>query len=114
MRPLPFSLLRGWEPSGWGNWVISDAESFKRLASRADGSESAETPDFTKHRVVLIREGWVWKSRVTVEANSGLIRVRSEGEAAEKSRKSHLLLIPAGDAPVYGPEGRIREAEPEE
>jgi uncharacterized membrane-anchored protein len=111
LKPLPFNLLRGWEPTGWGDWVISDAESFKRLTSRANGSEPADMPDFTKHRVVLIREGWVWKSRVTVEANSGLVRVRSEGEATEESRKSHFLLIPAGDTPVYGPQGRIDEAE---
>jgi len=114
LMPLPFRLVRGWEPAGWGDWVISDAESFKRLTSRANGGEPADMPDFTKHRVVLIREGWVWKSRVTVEANSGLVRVRSEGEATEESRKSHLLLIPAGDTPVYGPRGRIDEAEPEE
>jgi uncharacterized membrane-anchored protein len=115
LRPLPYVELRGWKPASWGSWVISDAAAFDRLVTPAEGKATPTRPDFSKQRVVVIRQGWVRRTQATVEANSGLVRIRESAGLEERQGERDLILaIPAGDTPVYGPQGRIDEAEPEE
>jgi uncharacterized membrane-anchored protein len=112
MTPLPFSELKGWKPAGWGSWVISDVDTFTRYTEQEKDAPEAVSPDFTRHRVVLIRGPWFRKTQVLVEANSGLVRVReAPGLRDREGNDDLLLLIPADDKPVYGPQGRIDQAD---
>jgi uncharacterized membrane-anchored protein len=114
--PVPSSRLEGWKPTGWGNWVISDAATFASKVERLEDGFQAPPPDFTRHRLVVLRgHGGLSGKEPVAEANEGLVRIRAGGEDRKgRPREDLMLLIPAGDTPVYGPLGRIDEAEAEE
>ena len=107
MRPVAHETLEGWSRRNgfWGaGLVYEDAVSFEKQFER-DGSPNTPVPDFTKHRVVLMP--YDEDKGFNVRTNGSLIRI--DTGTAEKGGKL-LLLIPAGDEPVYGPEGRLRES----
>ena len=109
MRPVAHETLEGWQNTEgfWGVGVVySDAASFK-ANFKPNASSMVPAPDFTKHRVVLMP--YDEEQGFKVRTNGSLIRI--DTGTAEKGGKL-LLLIPAGDEPVYGPEGRLRIGTP--
>lgn len=115
MVDLPWRVLRGWKASGWGDFVASDAASLRNVATPREGEAADPLPDFARHRVVVINAGWGRRAGTfQVKGNDGLVRIAESGERADAKAESAVLVIPAGDAPVYGPSGRLEEAEPEE
>lgn len=114
LAKLPGRVLRGWTAKGWGDWVVSDARTLGERARPAEGEAADPAPDFGRERVVVINGGWGRRSRAfEVKGNEGLVRIEP-GKDEGGEAKSFLLAIPAGETPVYGPEGRIDEAEPDE
>lgn len=105
MRPVAHETLEGWSRRNgfWGaGLVYEDAVSFEKQFKR-DGSPNTPVPDFTKHRVVVLTHDK--EKGYSVRTNGNLIRITATNDRAEDPL---CLLIPAGDEPVYGPEGRLR------
>ena len=112
---LPWRVLRGWKASGWGDFVASDAESLRNVASQREGEDADPLPDFARQRVLVVNAGWGRRAGTfKVSGNEGLVRISETGEQPDAKAESVVLVIPAGDTPVYGPGGRIEEAEPAE
>jgi uncharacterized membrane-anchored protein len=106
MQPLEYQVLKGWKlRENISEWVLdrlyANAKSFEADLIR-DGTPETPLPDFKKYRVARLK-GDPDKS-VRVMSNGNLVRITVD----EPSGKNHLLLlIPAGDEPVYGPPGRL-------
>lgn len=115
LSEMPSRVLRGWRAKNWGDWVVSDAETLGDRAKPGEGKDVDAAPDFSRHRVVVINQGWGRRGEsFKVTGNGSLVRIEAAAGDKTERAESVLLLIPAGDEPVYGPEGRIDEAEPDE
>ncbi len=111
MRPVEHQLLEGWTRRNSRGWwgaglVYTDAANFESDFMRLDNTPGAPLPDFTKHRVVF--DTWDKDQAVRVNSNGRLTRIQYD----KPGEDIRLLLIPAGDQPVYGPEGRMDDPAP--
>jgi len=105
LRPVACETLEGWRrgsPRFWGaGMVYSDAKNFESDFKRV-GSPTTPVPDFTKHRVIVVPHDK--EQGYGVKTNGHLIRITA---AVAGDDDLLYLLIPAGDEPVYGPQGRL-------
>jgi len=106
MQPLEYQVLKGWklreDTSRWRtDEIYENAKGFEADFIR-DGTAETPLPDFKKYRVARMK--WDKDEGVRVMSNGNLVRITVDDP---NGRDVLLLLIPAGDEPVYGPPGRL-------
>lgn len=111
MQPLEYQVLKGWklreDTSRWRtDEIYADAKSFEADFIR-DGTPETPLPDFNKYRVARMK--WDQDEGVRVMSNGNIVRVTVDDP---NGKDVLLLLIPAGNEPVYGPPGRLRISTP--